>query len=481
VLTPARAVLGFVGVAFATAFLRSTGTDYALLAVAGAFALALVAAAALVPWRRLPLAAVLVLPVACNGLVALLRHAQGGTRSGYAPLLVLPVVWVAFVAGRRGVLLLVLTTAVTLTAPIAFIGGAGYPETAWRGAFLLAIVTAIVGLVTEHGVAVASRRTEEVTRRAQTLDRLLRTQTAIAMSDPGLDDVLETVVEKARELTGADAAVVEIPDGDEMVYRAVAGSAASFAGFRLPIAGSASGHCLAAVEPLLIDDTEHDPRVDAEACRRVEARSMALVPLLHSGNVAGVLKVYSRRPGAVGADDARVLALLGNVIGTGLARAEAHDTLAEHAQTDALTGLANRRSWDEQLARALAQAARSGETVSVAVCDVDRLKAVNDRHGHAAGDALIREIARCLGDGARAADLLARIGGDEFALLLPGADKEAAADVLERLSRGLPTGHSISVGIAEWDGRESGAELVARADARMYERKRLAHAALGHR
>jgi diguanylate cyclase (GGDEF)-like protein len=193
--------------------------------------------------------------------------------------------------------------------------------------------------------------------------------------------------------------------------------------------------------------------------------------------VAGVLKVYSAERAAVGEDEARVLALLGGVIGAGLARAELHDTLAEHAHTDALTGLANRRSWDDQLERALAHATRSHETVSVALCDVDLLKQVNDREGHAAGDALIREVARCLGDGARAADLLARIGGDEFALLLAGADRDAAAEVLDRLTSGLPAGRSVSVGIAEWDGRESAAELVARADARMYERKRVGRAA----
>jgi diguanylate cyclase (GGDEF)-like protein len=416
----------------------------------------------------------ILLPVVAADLaVALLRQAQGGTRSGYAPLLVLPAVWIAFVAGRRGVAFVVATTALALMVPIVAVGGPDYPASAWRGAVLLSIVTAIVGLVTERGAAEARRRAAEALRHAETLDRLLRTQTAIALSDPGLDDVMATVVENARQLTGADGAVVELPERGEMVYRAVAGAAEPFAGFRLPVAGSISGLCLAQIEPLVVVDSERDPRVNADACRRIGARSLVVVPLVHAGEAAGVLKVFSARRAAVGEDEARVLALLGNVIGTGLARAELHDTLEEHAHTDALTGLANRRSWDDQLGRALAQAARSHETVSIAVCDVDRLKEVNDREGHAAGgDALIRDVARCLGDGARAADLLARIGGDEFALLLPGADRDAASDVLERLTARLPAGRSVSVGIAEWDGRETAAELLARADARMYERKR---------
>jgi diguanylate cyclase (GGDEF)-like protein len=304
------------------------------------------------------------------------------------------------------------------------------------------------------------------------LDRLVRTHTAIAMSDFGFDDVLETVVDEALDLTGGDAAVVEVPDGDCLVYRAVAGTAAPHLGLRLPIAGSASGLCLARMEPIVVLDTETDERVDREACRRVGARSMVVVPLVHAGRAAGVLKVYARTPAAVGGDAARLLGLLGQVIGTGLARAELLAEMAERAQTDALTGLANRRSWDDQLARAIAHAVRTNETLSVAVCDVDGLKQVNDRDGHAAGDALLRDIASRWSARARASDLVARIGGDELAVLLPGADEVAAADVVARLAAALPLGCSVSVGIAEWDLRETGGELMARADLRMYEAKR---------
>ena len=233
-----------------------------------------------------------------------------------------------------------------------------------------------------------------------------------------------------------------------------------------------SGYCLANVEPLVVHDTESDERADREACRKIGARSLVVVPLLHAGRAAGVLKVYSGEAGAVGADEARVLGLLGNVIGTGLARAELFATMSEHASTDALTGLANRRSWDDQLSRAIAHAARTHETLSVAVCDVDGLKQLNDREGHAAGDDLIRGIAHRWRADARAADLIARIGGDEFAILLPGADEVAAQDVVERLIAVLPSGVSVSFGIAEWDLREDGTELMSRADLRMYDVKR---------
>jgi len=477
ILDPVNAVLAFSAVSFATAAVGSRSTDWELVGVAGIVALCLLLAAWILPWSRLPAEALLVLPLGVEAVIGLLRDAHGGNQSGFGALVVLPVVWVAFVAGRGGVLAVVAGAALTLVVPIVVVGAPSYPEAAWRGAFLLTLVSAIVGLLIEYGVVRVRRDGEESDRRASLLDRLIRTHTAIAVSDFGLRDVLETVVDEAIDLTGADAAVVEMPDGEDMVYRAVAGTAIPYLGLRVPAAASASGHCLSRMEPVVIPDVSRDGRVDRDACLRVGARSMVIVPLIHAGVAAGVLKVYSGTPGAVGQDEARVLGLLGNVIGTGLARAEVLATMSEHAQTDALTGLANRRSWDDQLARAIAHARRTHETVSVAVCDVDGLKHVNDTRGHAAGDLLIVGIARCWSENARGSDLVARIGGDEFAVLLAGADEIAAADVMARLVRALPSGSAVSFGIAEWDMRESPDELMARADLRMYDAKRRRHVA----
>ncbi len=471
VVSPGRAALGFACVALATTVLRSTHTHWLFLGLAVFTAVALVVAAFALP-KRLPTNALFILPLLCDTLIALLREAQGGAQSGYAALLVLPVVWVAFVGSRRSVLLVVAALAATLAIPIIAVGAPSYPSTGWRGALLLTLVTAIVGLVVEHGVRTTRAHADTETHRARMLDRLVQTQSAIAMSELGLDEMLRTVVEEALALTGADAAVVELPEGEDMVYRAVAGSAEPYFGLRLPQDGSASGYCLATAEPLVVLDTETDDRVNRDACREVGAGSMVIAPLIHAGRPAGVLKVYAAGAGAVGENEARVLGLLGNVIGTGLARAELLTTMTEHAVTDALTGLANRRSWDEQLARAIAHAERTHETLSVAVCDVNGLKEINDRSGHAAGDELLRGLAARWRADARAADFIARIGGDEFAIMLPGADEAGAHDVVERLIRSLPDGTSVAFGVAEWDLREDADDLMSRADLRMYDEKR---------
>ncbi len=125
--------------------------------------------------------------------------------------------------------------------------------------------------------------------------------------------------------------------------------------------------------------------------------------------------------------------------------------LAHLAHTDSLTGVANRRAWEAELDRGLARARRSGEPVTVALADIDRLKAINDLHGHPAGDRLLAGVARNWSHSLRPDDVLARIGGDEFALLLPACTEADAADILERLRPGIPRPHACSVGFATWD------------------------------
>ena len=112
---------------------------------------------------------------------------------------------------------------------------------------------------------------------------------------------------------------------------------------------------------------------------------------------------------------------------------------------------------------------RTHETLSVAVCDVDGLKQLNDRRGHAAGDELLRGIAQRWRADARAADLIARIGGDEFAILLPGADEVAAQDVVERLVACSRSGRRSRSGLPSGISVRTAVELMSRADLRMYD------------
>ena len=159
---------------------------------------------------------------------------------------------------------------------------------------------------------------------------------------------------------------------------------------------------------------------------------------------------------------------------TVLVLAEAQGRLArrlrEAADTDPLTGVANRRSWEADASRHLAGALRTGEPLSVAILDLDDFKQVNDRDGHGAGDALLRELTAGWALRLRSADLLGRYGGDEFVLCLPATDEQGAQELLARLEES----HRFrwSVGLATVRPGDTLAGVLARADEDLYQRKR---------
>ena len=148
------------------------------------------------------------------------------------------------------------------------------------------------------------------------------------------------------------------------------------------------------------------------------------------------------------------------------------------ASQDALTGLANRREFEKRAERASKWARRAHQPVSVVVLDLDHFKSLNDRFGHAEGDAVLRTLGRVLQDAIRPMDLPARMGGEEFALLVPGSDLEAAARFAELVRRkveftvfpkGLPV--TASLGVAQWRPGETLAQVLNRADAALYQAK----------
>ncbi|HEV3464541.1 MAG TPA: GGDEF domain-containing protein [Actinomycetota bacterium] len=137
------------------------------------------------------------------------------------------------------------------------------------------------------------------------------------------------------------------------------------------------------------------------------------------------------------------------------------------ARTDPLTGVPNRRVWEEELPRELERARRLGTEVCVAMIDLDNFKAYNDRHGHQAGDLVLKEAATAWRAQVRSTDLLARYGGEEFVLLLPACALDDAVQIVERLRAVTPL-VTCSVGLACWDFQEAATELVERADQALY-------------
>ena len=141
------------------------------------------------------------------------------------------------------------------------------------------------------------------------------------------------------------------------------------------------------------------------------------------------------------------------------------------ATHDQLTGLPNRRAWDDRLGRELHHAASSQQPLSALAIDLDGLKRINDTHGHLQGDRLLQRCAHAWNGALRQGDYLARLGGDEFLVLLPGSDPEVAEQVARRILGAVPFNQTCSIGLATWNGEEAAYELIHRADQGMYAAK----------
>jgi diguanylate cyclase (GGDEF)-like protein len=141
------------------------------------------------------------------------------------------------------------------------------------------------------------------------------------------------------------------------------------------------------------------------------------------------------------------------------------------ARTDPLTGIANRRWLDKELRRELAWAKRHGSPLSAAIIDLDNLKTFNDEHGHLAGDHLLVSAVKAWRGAVRPSDFIARVGGDEFMLLMPDCPPDSALSVLDRVREATPDGASCSAGLTLWNDPESALELFNRADAALYTAK----------
>lgn len=302
-----------------------------------------------------------------------------------------------------------------------------------------------------------------------------------------LDGLLEHLARCAAESLSCDLAAVWLPDG----RRAVADP-----GWRPqggPLGAAEAAHQLAGglgrdphgPDRFLVQDASERP-LPPPVGRDPQVASYLAVPLDVGGRRGCLLAVHSTsRPRGFTAlceELAVQLARTGApLIEQALTREELVRQLnssREHALVDPLTGAANRRGWDEAVARARLYVAAGG-AVTVVTVDLDDLKQVNDTHGHGAGDELIIDCAQALRSRVRGQpDIIARIGGDEFALLLRGheLDPDGIADRLRRSLEAVTTGSGLplrtSVGAATCEPRGSLDDAIKEADAAMYEDKR---------
>jgi diguanylate cyclase (GGDEF)-like protein/PAS domain S-box-containing protein len=182
---------------------------------------------------------------------------------------------------------------------------------------------------------------EALQRDSARLNEIIATQTMLAKANLDLDAFINLVVERMAILTLATGTVVEMVEGDDMVYQAAAGTLSENLGLRLSKFGSLSGLCIQSREVLNCIDTENDPRVNLAACRAIGVRSMVVAPLFNAGNPVGVLKIVATEPFTFTDRDVQTLRLMAGLIGAAIGHQTDYDTnlrlLAE--RTEAVTAL----------------------------------------------------------------------------------------------------------------------------------------------
>jgi diguanylate cyclase (GGDEF)-like protein len=236
---------------------------------------------------------------------------------------------------------------------------------------------------------------------------------------------------------------------------------------------SGAGTVFLSKKPLFVKDARGMEQISQRVVQTTGAVSMHFEPVLRNEEAVAVLVVGWNREVDGSGRIAASMRMLAAETAMALERSDLLARLEESARTDDLTGLLNRRAWDEQLPREMARARRQSDPLCVAMLDLDFFKNYNDERGHQAGDRLLKQSASAWASELRASDTLARYGGEEFTVVLPGCNLANAKDIVERLRAAMPADQTVSAGVACWNGRESAEELLGRADAALYEAKRM--------
>jgi diguanylate cyclase (GGDEF)-like protein len=418
-------------------------------------------------------------------IVGVLRFATGASD----PVLVLAAVPVAVLAVEFGLLGGIIGTAVAFAMTLAWVVvddvSMGFVEWVWR----LAVFPVVAVALAEFG----TRLRETVIAGGLTREQLVETQQELQSHVDDLATVIDAtrelarstdaasarnaICEGTREVSRAHLVILFQPDPGGVGLRATAASGSpDVEGVLLPFVDQPAGALRAFTtgEPYFVADVLEDPSVVHSVVAQTGAASALWQPVLRGNSAIGVLAAVWQHPvSGISERLSTVMGLLAAEAAVAIERADMLGRLETMARTDDLTGLANRRSWFEELPRELARGRRYRRPVCVAMLDLDRFKDYNDQHGHLAGDRLLEEAAGAWRGTLRETDRIARYGGEEFSVVLPDCTLEDAVALVERLRSATPHGVTCSAGVAEWNGDESPESLVRRADTALYEAKRI--------
>ncbi len=457
-----RRLLPFAAIALAPLVLAATSLDHTwALVVASGLSLTVGFVIVLTPWERLHWGYGVVPVVLYCSAVGFARHAESGSSSSLTLLLLLPVLWQALYSERVEVYIALAVSAAAQVVPIVLLGRPEYPPAQWKGVAVWLIVAPVAA-------AVVHRLVDRLRASEANLSRIAH----LAHSLTTAGDNRETICRAAMEVAGADLAYLLEPRG-ERVLMSTAAAGVLVPPFEINMGDEPSGAVDAyrSGTPRFVADTSVAP-VSQRIVAMTGATSVYFQPVLRGEEIVGVVVVgWQSAQSAVGNDTRASMALLAAEAAVAMERADQLSAAAQLARVDPLTGLPNRRCWDEEASRAVAARHHHPEPLSVALIDIDRFKAFNDTHGHQAGDRFLKEATAAWRSSLREGDLLARWGGEEFAVLLPRCPGWQAVEVLERLRMTTPLDQSCSIGLTEVGPEDTLSSVVERSDAALYAAK----------
>jgi diguanylate cyclase (GGDEF)-like protein len=397
--------------------------------------------------------------------VTFLRSSAGGSNSGVAVVALLPVFWTALYGDRRQLCVVTAAVAVFFLAPLLVVGGVASPASQYRAAVLFLAVSAIIGFTTQWLVAEVRFQASEAEHRERALERVAAVMRGLSSSPHARVEVCKA----AMSISNASIALLFEPNGKAGALRTSAMAGIDVA--PLEIVGrtsSAASQAFASRRSFLWREGDPSEAFDQAMWETVgRPATLLFEPVFSEDQPTGVLVVGWSQKIRAGGTRATLITLLAHEVAAAIKRADMLSQLTDMASTDVLTGLPNRRAWETNLDRALLD----GEPFVLAMLDFDHFKDFNDTHGHPAGDRLLKETAAVWREELRSGDFLARLGGEEFALLLPQCTPADALMVVDRLRERVPYAQTCSAGMVIQEPGESSENLMMRVDAALYAAK----------
>lgn len=299
--------------------------------------------------------------------------------------------------------------------------------------------------------------------------------------DRPLEEALHVITDVALALLPADHASLRLldPGNTALLTGARSGVGTDHQPITFAPGEGVMGWAVESAQSVRVDDVKHEPRFVTAPNQGFVVGSMLVEPLRSAGRVIGVLSVSSEKPHTFSDEDQLLCRLLANCSVPPIERAR----LERLALTDDTTLAFNVRYMFPRLREEMERSRRMSTPLSVLLMDLDHFKKVNDQHGHAVGDRVLRQFTNEVRAHVRRIDALVRRGGEEFLLILPNTGPDQATTTADRIRQNfakkpIDVGHGIvlrqtvSIGVATWDGYESPEDLERRADEAMYVAKR---------